>query len=204
MNRSRDPRAELVEAGARVLAEQGPGALSARSLARAAGTSTMAVYTHFGGMPAVARAIIQEGFARLAAELDTVARTDDPVADSVALSLAYRRAAHRNPHLYRVMFGATAPEDRQIGLYTLRVARDLVPRCVAAGRYRQTDPWALTRQGWCLIHGLVSLELAGFYDDLPAADAEFRRYFENFAVGAGDALDRAQESVARAFSASTR
>jgi AcrR family transcriptional regulator len=168
----------------------------------------MAVYTHFGGMPAVVRAIIQEGFARLAAELATVERTDDPVADSVALSLAYRRAAHRNPHLYRVMFGATGfeltAEDRQIGLYTLRVACDQVVRCVAAGRYRDVDPWVLTRQGWSLIHGLVSLELAGFYADLPTAGAELRRHFENFAVGAGDTAGKAQESVARAFDASRR
>lgn len=120
------------------------------------------------------------------------------------MSLAYRRAAHRNPHLYRVMFGATAPEDRQIGLYTLRVARDLIPRCVEAGRFREVDPWVLTRQGWCLIHGLVSLEMAGFYEDLPTADTEFRRYFENFAVGAGDTLTRARTSVEQAFRASAR
>ncbi|MBG0562136.1 TetR/AcrR family transcriptional regulator [Actinoplanes aureus] len=200
---SRDPRAELVEAGARVLAEEGPGALSVRSLARAAGTSTMAVYTHFGGMPAVVRAIIQEGFARLAAELATVPATEDPVADCVAIGLAYRRAAHREPHLYKVMFGATGfeltPEDRDVGLYTLRVARDLIPRCIEAGRFRPADPWVLTRQSWCLVHGAVSLELAGFYAEVPEADAEFGRYLEGFAIGAGDHPERAAESVARAL-----
>ncbi|MEU4426953.1 TetR/AcrR family transcriptional regulator [Actinoplanes sp. NPDC024001] len=195
----RDPRAELVEAGARVLAEEGPRALSARSLARAAGTSTMAVYTHFGGMPAVVRAIIQEGFARLAAELATVPSTDDPVADCVALGLAYRRAAHREPHLYRAMFGfELTEEDRAVGLSTLRVARDLMPRCIEAGRFQAADPWVLTRQAWCLVHGLVSLELAGFYAGLPAGDAEFVRYLEAFAVGAGDTPERAAESAARA------
>lgn len=203
MKRGRDPRAELVEAGARVLAEEGPGALSARSLARAAGTSTMAVYTHFGGMPAVVRAIIHEGFTRLAAELALVPATADPVADCVALGLAYRRAAHRAPHLYRVMFGATGfeltPEDRGIGVHTLRVVRDVIPRCVEAGRFRPVEPWVLTRQGWCLVHGLVSLELAGFYTGLLPDDDEFRRYFVDFAVGAGDRPDLAEASVAQAF-----
>jgi AcrR family transcriptional regulator len=202
-NRGRDPRAELVEAGARVLAEQGPGALSARSLARAAGTSTMAVYTHFGGMPAVVRAIIHEGFARLAAELAGVPTTSDPVADCAALALAYRRAAHRAPHLYRVMFGATGfdltDEDRGIGAYTLRVARDAVARCVGAGRFRPAEPWTLTRQSWCLAHGLVSLELAGFYPDRAGADADFRTHLTNFAAGAGDDLTRAGISIAKAF-----
>ncbi|GIE31390.1 hypothetical protein Ait01nite_044350 [Actinoplanes italicus] len=157
-----------------MLAEEGPGALSARSLARAAGTSTMAVYTHFGGMPAVVRAIIHEGFARLAAELARVPATDDAVADCAALALAYRRAAHRAPHLYRVMFGAAgveqSGEDRAIGAYTLRVARDSIARCIESGRFRAAEPWELTRQSWCLVHGLVSLELAGFYPGRPAAE----------------------------------
>ncbi|MDI6100043.1 TetR/AcrR family transcriptional regulator [Actinoplanes sp. NEAU-A12] len=205
VKRGRDPRAELVEAGARVLASEGPGALSARSLARAAGTSTMAVYTHFGGMPAVVRAIIHEGFTRLAAELALVPATEDPVTDCVALALAYRRAAHRAPHMYRVMFGATGfaltPQDRGAGLHTLRVARDVIPRCVEAGRFRPVEPWVLTRQGWCQVHGLVSLELAGFYAGPPGGDGEFRRYLVNFAVGAGDRPGAAEASVARAFAA---
>ncbi|MEU8664106.1 TetR/AcrR family transcriptional regulator [Actinoplanes philippinensis] len=199
----RDPRAELVEAGARVLAEQGPDALSARSLARAAGTSTMAVYTHFGGMPAVVRAIIHEGFGRLAAELAGVPPTADPVADCAALALAYRRAAHRAPHLYRVMFGATGfeltDEDRGIGAYTLRVARDAVARCIEAGRFHPAEPWVLTRRSWCLAHGLVSLELAGFLGDPAAGDADFRDHLTSFAVGAGDDPARARASVAEAF-----
>lgn len=203
MKQGRDPRAELVEAGARVLAEQGPGALSARSLARAAGTSTMAVYTHFGGMPAVVRAIIHEGFARLAAELAQVPETTDPVADCAALALAYRRAAHRAPHLYRVMFGATGfeltAEDREIGAYTLKVAHDVLARCIADGRFRPAEPWVLTRQSWCLAHGLVSLELAGFHPDPTIADTDYRTHLINFAVGAGDDLPRAESSITNGF-----
>ena len=45
-----DVREQLVEAGMRVLERDGLPALSARKLAAETGTSTMAVYTHFGGM----------------------------------------------------------------------------------------------------------------------------------------------------------
>lgn len=163
----------------------------------------MAVYTHFGGMPAVVRAIIHEGFGRLAAELADVPETADPVADCASLALAYRRAAHRAPHLYRVMFGATGieltTEDRGIGAYTLRVARDSVARCIEAGRFRPAEPWVLTRQSWCLAHGLVSLELAGFYPDPAGGDADFRTHLINFAAGAGDDLPRAEASITKAF-----
>ncbi len=55
-------RQRLLEAAALLLDEEGPDALTARRLAAAANTSTMAVYTHFGGMPALVKEIVVEGF----------------------------------------------------------------------------------------------------------------------------------------------
>ncbi|HEY0806715.1 MAG TPA: helix-turn-helix domain-containing protein, partial [Pseudonocardiaceae bacterium] len=75
----------LVDAAARLLAEEGPAALSTRRLAAAVGTSTMAVYTHFGGMDDLVRAMVREGFARLHERMARVRATDDPVADVITL-----------------------------------------------------------------------------------------------------------------------
>ena len=47
---SSSPRERLVEAGTRLLERDGPEALKARKVAAEIGVSTMAVYTHFGGM----------------------------------------------------------------------------------------------------------------------------------------------------------
>ena len=41
----------LVQATIRLLAEQGPSAIKARTVAAASGLSTMVVYSHFGGIP---------------------------------------------------------------------------------------------------------------------------------------------------------
>ncbi|WP_327035461.1 TetR/AcrR family transcriptional regulator [Micromonospora ureilytica] len=203
---SSDPRQELVEVAARLLTEQGPRSLSARALARETGTSTMAVYTYFGGMPGLVRAVIREGFARLADRLATVHASDDPVADSFQSAIAYRQSAHLAPHLYAVMFGGSSiagfqlsEEDRRIGLYTLRVARDIIPRCIQAGRFRPADPWSITRRMWCQLHGLVSLELAGYFTSNHPSDDEFRQYLRDLAVGAGDTLEQAQASIALAL-----
>src|ERR1700747_2477742 len=46
----RGVRDELLHAAVALLNEHGPDALQTRKVAAAAGTSTMAVYTHFGGM----------------------------------------------------------------------------------------------------------------------------------------------------------
>jgi AcrR family transcriptional regulator len=106
MSRAADPtvRAALVETAAQILATDGPGKLTLRRLTRDVGTSTMAVYTHFGGMEQLRIAICTEGFRRLGAHLGSVPRTDDPVADLVALGAAYVTNARENPNLYRAMF----------------------------------------------------------------------------------------------------
>src|SRR5215211_5008997 len=145
-------RAALVEAAARLLAAQGPAALTARRLAAEVGTSTMAIYTYFGSMPDLVRGVVREGFDRLARRLAEAPTTDDPVADLAHQSRAYRSNALAEPHLYAVMLGgstvagfALTDEDRRIGLDTFRVARDTAGRCIETGRFRSTDPWAVAR-----------------------------------------------------------
>ncbi|HET6795126.1 MAG TPA: helix-turn-helix domain-containing protein, partial [Acidimicrobiales bacterium] len=83
-------RTALIEAAARLVAEEGPSALSTRRLAAEVGTSTMAVYTWFGGMPQLLRALLREGFRRFGDRLRSVEPTDDPVADLGRLGIAYR------------------------------------------------------------------------------------------------------------------
>lgn len=163
-------RRRLLESAALLLDEAGPDALTARRLAAAAGTSTMAVYTHFGGMPALVREIVVEGFKRLADHVTDHPRTDDPVADLVELAFAYRANALENPHLYSVMFGATslggytlAPEERAVGIYTFAVLSEAVERAMAMGALRRDDPDLVAQQLWTAMHGYVMLELAGLH-----------------------------------------
>jgi AcrR family transcriptional regulator len=102
MVRTKDPavRALLIARAAHMLRVREPVTL--RSLVAGTGVSTMAVYTYFGSMDGLWGALRQEGFRRLAARLETVARTDDPVRDLVALGAAYTSNAMAEPDLYRV------------------------------------------------------------------------------------------------------
>ena len=195
----------LVDAAARLLAEEGPAALSTRRLAAAVGTSTMAVYTHFGGMDDLVRAMVREGFARLHDRMARVRATDDPVADVITLGHAYRDNALEYPHLYSVMFGGSAlggfaltDDDRQHGRYTLLVLVDAVARAMAAGRFRTEDTQLVAQQMWIALHGLVTLDLGGYlvppYDAETCVDAQLRALM----LGAGDGVDPAERSMARA------
>ncbi|QBR91958.1 TetR/AcrR family transcriptional regulator [Nocardioides euryhalodurans] len=163
-----DVRRRLIEEAARILGEQGPSALSARRLAATAGTSTMAVYTHFGGMSALVDEVATEGFRRLVALVDAVGTTDDTLADLRRMAGAYRENALANPHLYAVMFGAISLRglggsgpDREVSGAAFQQLVAGVSRAMAAGVLREDDPAAVAAQFWSALHGYVMLELAG-------------------------------------------
>ena len=100
-------RDELLRVAVGILNHDGPDGLQTRKIASAAGTSTMAVYTYFGGMPGLIAAIAEEGLRQFDAAM-TMPPTDDPVADLMATGVAYRRYAIECPHMYRLMFGSTS------------------------------------------------------------------------------------------------
>ncbi|GAA4423564.1 TetR/AcrR family transcriptional regulator [Georgenia halophila] len=155
-------RRRLLEAASTAVADGGPASLSLRSVAAAAGTTTAAVYSLFGGRTALVDAVVAEGFRRFATHLDAVPRTDDPLADLLALGVAYRANALENPHFYRVMFETVGAEgrdgDRGAAAPTFAVLREAVARAFGTG---QDESEAVAVRLWALAHGLVSLELAG-------------------------------------------
>jgi AcrR family transcriptional regulator len=155
-------RTALIEAAARLIAGEGRRGLTLRRLVDEVGTSTMSVYTHFGGMDELARAVRHEGFARLSSHLAEVACGDDPVADLTVLGWAYHRSATASPELYRVMFMESPLDeiDAGIGHDTFDVLAQGVSRCIAAGRFGPADPVGRATQLWAVAHGIVTLELA--------------------------------------------
>ncbi|HSL06376.1 MAG TPA: TetR-like C-terminal domain-containing protein [Pseudonocardiaceae bacterium] len=171
-------RVRLLDTAGALLTSEGPDALSLRRLAAAAGTSTSAVYALFGGKPGLMRALLLEAFSRFGEHLDTVAPSDDPLADILALGRAYRASATADPHLYAVMFGSLmpgfepAPQDRAYAAATFTPVLDAVRRAIAAGLLRDEDPGLIATAMWANVHGLVLLELDGPIPPQARAPAE--------------------------------
>ena len=186
-------RRRLLEAAARLLAEEGPAALSTRRLAKEVGTSTMAVYTYFGGLPDLVRAVVAEGFTRLAEHLAEVPRTDDALTDLLALGWAYRANALDNPELYAVMFGTASlggyrrtKEELEEGRYTFDVLVAATARAIEAGQFREADPERVAAQLWSALHGFVMLEMAGYLtDEDDAVESVLLPLFINLGIGLG-------------------
>src|SRR5437660_4675054 len=104
-----DTRTRVLDAAMRLLDTDGPDALQVRRIAAEVGSSTMAVYTHFGSMIELRTAVVREGLTRFVTALEAAGSTDDPIADLFGQGAAYRRFALDNPHLYRMMFGVSTP-----------------------------------------------------------------------------------------------
>jgi AcrR family transcriptional regulator len=154
-------RVALVERAAQMLARREPVTL--RSLVEGTGASTMAVYTHFGGMPGLWRAVRQEGFTRLSARLDRVKSTSDPVRDFAALGAAYVGNALANPALYRAMFDTLVDlDDPDAAAEAFGVLVTHAARARDRGRLADTcDPEAVATQVWAAGHGLTMLVITG-------------------------------------------
>src|ERR1700723_2724168 len=99
----RSVRDEMLHAAVGLLDDHGPDALQTRKVAGAASTSTMSVYTHFGGMRALIAAVAEEGLRQFDEAL-TVPLSDDPVADLFVVGGAYRRYAIERPPMYPLRF----------------------------------------------------------------------------------------------------
>jgi AcrR family transcriptional regulator len=215
-----DVREQLIEAGVRLLERHGPQALQVRKVAAEVGTSTMAVYTYFGGMAGLIDAIAGESFARFGRALTEVPETDDPVADFLAMGIAYRRFALANPQRYQLIFGIGSPEeptdrtdltvtgtttDRTDGAVSFEALLHAVRRMTAAGRIRDDGELPIAGRMWSLIHGAVTLELAGFFGHEGRGPVQvLAPMMLDVLVGMGDDRDKATQSMTAAVMWSER
>ena len=173
-------RLRLLDEGGRLLAEEGPAALTVRRLAERAGTSPSAVYSLFGDKWGLVEEMFREGFRRFAERIAALKPSDDPVADLIALGAAFRANARANPHLYDLMFGQPFPQfvpGKETGVMAMGTFGTLVAalgRCVDAGLL-DGDPLSLATIFYSLIHGLTSLELLGWLGPPGQADATWER-----------------------------
>jgi AcrR family transcriptional regulator len=164
-----DLRRRLLETAGRLLADEGPHALSTRRIASEVGTSTTAIYSLIGSKEELTRQMFLEGFRRLAAHLDAVPPDDDPLRRLAALGQAYLDNALENPSLYQVMFSRPVPEfhptedDITFTLSTLQTNIDAVQACIDAGLFRGNAE-DLAVELWAIEHGIVSLAVGGLLD----------------------------------------
>jgi AcrR family transcriptional regulator len=166
-DRVADLKERLVEAGLRILREDGAAELTVRRIAETAGTSTMGVYTRFGGRTGVLESIYDRGFEVLRESFEALPDNPDPIGRILDLGLAYRRFGLANPALYAFLFERPLPDfdpdptarwgalNSTFGVLVAAVSAAMAAGELATG----PDPLHTAYLIWCIAHGLVSLEL---------------------------------------------
>lgn len=199
----------LVDAAIKLLREQGPSAIKARTVAAECGLSTMVVYHHFGGVAELVTAVVAAGFRAFDDAFTAVPSTDDPVTDLFAMALAVRDLARENPHLYDLMFGLStratyrpptqtegrlsgrSPEFRHAYAHIVEAC----DRLVRSGRVYPVAPEVIAAQLWSFVHGYITLELGDHFADFADPVTEvFMPTGINLCVGLGDAPERSRAS----------
>jgi AcrR family transcriptional regulator len=160
-------RQDLLDAAMRILREQGAPHLTLRRVADAAATSTMGIYTCFGGRAGLLEAIYEHGSHLLhEAMTSSLNGHADPLARIMAVAYGYRRFALTDPALYALMFERPlpdfdpSPEQRTDALrrcFGLLV--EATTAATQAGLVRSSNPERSAYLVWTTIHGLVSIEL---------------------------------------------
>lgn len=156
-------RERFLQAALTVLLRQGVSGLTVRSVAEAAGTSTIGVYTRFGGRNGVLDALYERTFEMLSEEFVAAPRVPgDPVAGILALAHAYRRFALDSPARYAFMFEQSVPgfdPDPDLRAYAQRSTFDLFVDRIMPVMPPGKDPNTTGYLIWTTMHGLVSVEL---------------------------------------------
>lgn len=137
--RTPELRDRVLSSALELLASDGVAGFTTRSVARAAQTSTPAVYELFGDKRGLVRELYFAGFRALRTRLGTLADSDDARADLIATLALYRAFIYENPVLADLMlsrpfsdFDPSEDERKASGAVRALIV-ERVRRCVEAG-----------------------------------------------------------------------
>ena len=164
----------LVQAGRRILENEGPQALSLRAVAREAGVSPAAPYHHFKDKCDLLTAIAKEGWMELGAAVAKArSQAPDPRVALTNIGVAYVCFARENPALYRTMYDSACDQaampdhakEADSGWGHVRGA--LID--AGADPNNEHELEMATIGAWCAAHGVA--EMVGFreFEPLKAA-----------------------------------
>jgi AcrR family transcriptional regulator len=167
-----DLKRALLDAALPLIRKGGPGALTLRAVARAAGVSQTAPYRHFADRNALVAAVADQGFERLHARLlaafqapekITGRKTETARAGLQAIGVAYVQFALDHPDEYRVMFGDEAASGRapESGAKVFAFLEQGIVMLQKQKLVRDGDAHAIALTAWALVHGLAMLMLDG-------------------------------------------
>lgn len=169
-------RAALLDAGLRIVAEEGVDAVSLRAVARRAEVSHSAPYHHFSNKAELLAALAAAGFERMVMEIHAeITRLGqcEPIDQLRAVGRGYMNFAAANPSVFRMMFRPELTQPSQHPLLQGAEARafgTLMEAIVACQQHNQLpagDPFSFAVCAWSAVHGLSTLRVEQVLQETP-------------------------------------
>ena len=164
-------RESLLDTAQELLEADGIEAMSFRAIASRNGWSHTKPYSYFDSKADIIDALRVRSYEWLLEVLSTAAALEDePLAALRALSEAYVRAGLERPRMYDLLYtdagsiGESDPTLLEAKLAALGVCRDVIAAAEEAGTIDlAVDPLTAAHTFWTGAHGLVELQIGGFF-----------------------------------------
>jgi len=172
----------VVRAAADLVDAEGIDALTLARLAERLGVRTPSLYNHIASLKEVRRGLALLGMRELGARFVRAAIGTAGEEGVFALAEAYRRFAKERPGLYVATLRAPDPDDQALQQAAAELM-DVVRAVLAPYRLRGAEETHAIRAWRSLVHGFVSLEVAGGFGLPLDLDESFRRLIHLFIAG---------------------
>lgn len=165
-----DFRERLCEAAARLYAASGPQGVTMRELASALGVSPMTPYRYFHDKEEILAAVRTRAFDRFSEALEKALAGPGTIEErSRAVGKAYVQFALEQSASYRLMFDLSQPSEETNpelvrAMNRARATMSAHVRMLVGEGLLEGDPELIGHVFWAVIHGAVSLQLAGKID----------------------------------------
>ena len=162
-----DLKNALIKAGVEVLAREGLGGLSLRKVAKQAGVSHAAPYSHFADKQALIAAISTEGFKQLYTQIQSVFGTyrENPENLFIETAWAYVQFALSAPDRFKLMFSSVLEKEKEYAEF-VKISQenfsqlvDIIETCQQAGLLKTGPSDVVAVSIWSTVHGFTSLLL---------------------------------------------
>jgi AcrR family transcriptional regulator len=164
-----DLKNALIKAGVEILKKEGLGSLSLRKVAKQAGVSHAAPYSHFADKQALIAAVSTEGFKQLFGEIASVIELHqaDPGTLLIETAWAYVQFALNEPDHFKLMFSGVLEKEKEypdfveISQQNFSQLVKIVEICQQAGVLKSGSSDVVAVSVWSTVHGFTSLLLEG-------------------------------------------
>ena len=178
-----DLKNALIKAGVEILASEGLGGLSLRKVAKQAGVSHAAPYSHFKDKQALIAAISTESFKELYIQIESVytAHKENPENLLVETSWAYLQFALTKPDRFKLMFSSVLEKEKEypdfveVSHQNFQQVVRVVKLCQGASILKDGEANLTAVSVWGAIHGLAMLVLEGQISTAVLGQYELRK-----------------------------